>query len=815
MTSTQPDFIVIDTEGSPELREVAIVDSKGKVIYHAFPKEHPENRNQRVNLKPLSEILQDFQRLAQGKITVFHYAEHDLQVLRRSCYKARVKWQDVRVACSWELAKQKFPKLESHGLEYLSKQLNLKVENKIFNPELAHAASYDAAYTYQLYIKLKEQEIQKGLQNAPNPFGHSRVDTPFQEHVDLIAIYHSEFELLKSILQDIKHDRNHQSKGAVVIGEPGCGKTHLIMRMAKELLKTNRLLFIRQPNNADAILFHIYSRILESLVETVAGTEYTQLEYLFARSSTQIIQSREIKSNKDQEILAFLEENPLHLYRYLGAEGTSKKQDNWETLERRIREWWDKTYAQVGYSAQILKGIIKFCRYTHPWRRELVTRWLAGNELTPEEAEQVGLPRWNEEISRETFALEAITVLSKLSILDQPLIIVFDQLEGLGLAHNHQILHSFGEAVKEIFTHVCNSLIVLNLFPDRWEQFQTFFDGSIVDRISQHIVKLNQPENQKLKDILALKLQANNLELDTLFDSEDLEDILNQNSIRAVLNRAADYYRYKVHGISLPLRITPQNQRSIEFTSYQRLLRVENELAALKETVSTLLRVIPGEVLESKTEQSNIDENLDIEVFKGRSDLPKNEIDIIEQYLQEKQAVLKIEYEKPQIITDSDDIGKLSTIAEAFQTIHPLEIGVLRLGKRRIPEHIVLKVRNQERVIGCLQCDSNSFTTKIKNFNELVVNHKNKRFELLRDMRQPAIKGEVGKREIEKLQNSSNGNFVLLERQARIELELFYYLIVDVQNRDLEVSLDKTFQILCERFPQQWIVKLFLSHSIT
>lgn len=712
--STQLDFVVIDTEGNPNLREIAILNSKGKVVYHAFSKEHPENNNQRVNLKPLSQILRDFQHLVQGRIAVFHYAKHDLQVLKYSCNKARVAWQDVQVECSWELTKQQFPGLESYALDYLSRQLNIKVENKIFNPELAHAAEYDAAYTYQLYSKLKQQEIKRILQTAPNPFGNSRVDTPFQDHVDLVDIYHSEFEIVKSILRDIKHDPNHQSKGAVVVGEPGSGKTHLMMRMAKELLKSNRLLFIRQPNNADAILFHIYSRMLESMVETVAGTSYTQLEYLFAHGVTQILKLREVRSRRDEETLALLEDDPLNLYRLLGAEGTSRRRDNWEAIERRISDWWDRTYAQPGYSAQILKGIIKFCTYTQPWRRELVTRWLAGNELTSQEAEQVGLQRWNEEVSRETFALEAISVLSRLSILDEPLIIVFDQLEGLGLAHNHQILRNFGEAVKEIFTHVCNSLIVINLFPERWEQFQTFFDGSIVDRVSQHVVRLNRPPNQKLKDILTLKLQPTHLNLDGLFDFEDLEDILEQNSIRAVLNRAADYYRYKIHGIPLPIRVTSRNQQTLESTSHQKLLRLENEITVLKKAVSDLLKVSQVKVPELEMEPHNSD---------------TTDRELLNRYLQEKRAVLETEYEKPQIITDSDDIGKLNTIAEAFQTIYTLETGVLRLNKRKIPEHVVLKGR-ETRVMGFLQCNSSSFTTKIKNFNELVVNHKDKRFGL-------------------------------------------------------------------------------------
>ncbi len=116
--------------------------------------------------------------------------------------------------------------------------------------------------------------------SKPNPFSNTRVDTPFQNHTDLKEIYQDEFERLKSIITDIKDDvENHQSKGAVVTGEPGTGKTHLMMRLAKERLKNNRLLFIRQPNNINSVLYHIYSRVLESFVEKVPNSPYSCLLY--------------------------------------------------------------------------------------------------------------------------------------------------------------------------------------------------------------------------------------------------------------------------------------------------------------------------------------------------------------------------------------------------------------------------------------------------------------------------------------------------------------------------------------------------------
>ena len=131
---------------------------------------------------------------------------------------------------------------------------------------------------------------------------------------------------------------------------------------------------------------------------------------------------------------------------------------------------WVVLFIQIVRSAIVYTYVNKILtiRYTYYKYRNISTRWLAGNILTDEEAETIGLPNWGEEISKEAFSLEAISVLGKLSVLDEPLIIIFDQLEGLGLLHNQEILLNFGEAIKEIFTHVPNSLIILNF----WHVFQ-------------------------------------------------------------------------------------------------------------------------------------------------------------------------------------------------------------------------------------------------------------------------------------------------------------------------------------------------------
>jgi hypothetical protein len=52
----------------------------------------------------------------------------------------------------------------------------------------------------------------------------------------------------------------------------------------------------------------------------------------------------------------------------------------------------------------------------------------------------------------------------------------------------------FGEAIKEVFTHAPNSLILFNLFPERWEYFKQVLNAAVVDRLSQYQIPLKNPQ---------------------------------------------------------------------------------------------------------------------------------------------------------------------------------------------------------------------------------------------------------------------------------------------------------------------------------
>ncbi|WP_339137311.1 MAG: hypothetical protein WGN25_04770 [Candidatus Electrothrix sp. GW3-4] len=620
-----------------------------------------------------------------------------------------------------------------------------------------------------------------------NPFSNTRVDSPFQQHIDLDAVHRDAFIRITNLIDEIRGDKNQQSRGAVVLGVAGNGKTHLMMRLARHTLKTNRLFFIRQPNHEEAVFYHIYSRMLESFIEPIPDTEYSQLEYLLGRSFSKIViktlQGRKTLNKKDEHILHGLSQGQLNIYTVLGKEGSETKRRNWDYIERQTLQWWQESYGFSDYACNIITGLIRFCRYSDANKKELVRRWLAGQHLLESELQAVRLDNWEAELSREDFALQAMVVFGRLSVVDEPLIIVFDQLEGL--KYNQGLLIRFGEAVKELFTHVPNCLMLFNLFPDRWRFFRQLFDASVTERMGQYQVALELPEKTVLAKMLALKLAEVDLDSETLFKPDELEIILSHGSIRSVLNCAAEYYRYKLEGIPLPT-----NTLSFE-------ARVDRTLQELRQEIAELRQHL---CLEKKPDA-----------------VPLNPVSReVVSYIEQKQGQLAAVYSRKQIISDTDDLGKLRLILDALQPLYGFRLDYLRLGRRRLPEHVVIQhqqqggkhVGSKKVAVAFLHTDAYTFAPRIKNFNQLVVEHKDIRFALFRDIREPEIKSRVGKGEIEKLNTTENGRFILMDRPQRIHFELVHQIISDIQNHDLHTEPDQVMPLLVEMIGKEfWLFR--------
>ena len=121
-------FLVLDTEGNPNLKQVAVFDSQGKSIYEAHVSDEHASYYASDLVRPLNEILSELKSLMKGNRLVAHNAIYDAQVIRNSFLECGLKNQDFEWECTYELAKDLYPGLETYALGPLCDQLERLVE---------------------------------------------------------------------------------------------------------------------------------------------------------------------------------------------------------------------------------------------------------------------------------------------------------------------------------------------------------------------------------------------------------------------------------------------------------------------------------------------------------------------------------------------------------------------------------------------------------------------------------------------------------------------------------------------------------------
>ncbi len=99
------EFIVIDTEGSDTLREIAIINPQGKLVYEAFVETRDKKTN-RVNHQPLTQIINDLTNLLTNQKIICHNAQHDKNILNNSFRRCRQKFPSAEFICTLALAQK-------------------------------------------------------------------------------------------------------------------------------------------------------------------------------------------------------------------------------------------------------------------------------------------------------------------------------------------------------------------------------------------------------------------------------------------------------------------------------------------------------------------------------------------------------------------------------------------------------------------------------------------------------------------------------------------------------------------------------------
>lgn len=375
-----------------------------------------------------------------------------------------------------------------------------------------------------------QNQYRKRLNDNP-PTILDRVNNPWDRVPDVEeynqAAYNRIVRALKSLKSTARPEAGASSQGILVLGEPGMGKTHLLNRVAQTLSGSNHILFIGRPNWESSVARHIWTNAITSLARSIPGTtgEWSQLETLLANVFTAVL-VHEYESNRAssatqeqrrRDIVTRLKADPYNLFTIVG-EGT-QRQANLEWLRNHTLRYLSSRHPEVDPS--LAHMLITYCFVVEPERRRQIQLWLQGHELDADWARALGVQATWEPIDeqsggaglsqrREEQALRAIRTLGVLTGYYQPLILAFDELEGL---HRDEILtRRWADVVQQIFTTTPNLLVVTCLLPDVWETWSTeTLAGSgrgTVERFAAQQVELKPLQPEQALNLLRAHLRS-------------------------------------------------------------------------------------------------------------------------------------------------------------------------------------------------------------------------------------------------------------------------------------------------------------------
>ena len=376
-------------------------------------------------------------------------------------------------------------------------------------------------------VEDRENKFRPILEDDPPQF-LDRVNTPWETVPDLPAYNQTAYNRINRALKAVVDARGAAggTQGILVLGEPGAGKTHLLMRVAQTLSKKNHVLFVNRPTNRHSIAQHIWSSIVTSLAQTLpAGNGRSQLDDLLAHVFRDIIVpelEKDVRDGKDavkkRGWVNSLNKDAYTLFTRLGED--EQRQNNYKFIRTRTLKYLRTHHPDIDH--QIGDVLIRYC-FVSDDRKTLLLNWLAGQDLDEAEAKNLGVPStWadyekaadDDDVRglREQRALRAITTIATLSTHYQPLILAFDQLEGL--RGDEAMTLAWGDTVREIFTRAPNMLVVTCIFPSLWENwFQTLAPAreewkSAIDRVAQKSVSLDKFSAEHALDLLAGRLHG-------------------------------------------------------------------------------------------------------------------------------------------------------------------------------------------------------------------------------------------------------------------------------------------------------------------
>ncbi len=330
---------------------------------------------------------------------------------------------------------------------------------------------------------------------ARNPFLDNRINGPSADDVDVEAIHCKAFERLTRLaLEACEHRRG---VGAMLWGEAGIGKSHLLSRLARWAAKENRAYLI-YLHNLQAAPEHLPRSLLHFVITrlTHGRSQHFGSAPLF-----------------DLVHAALLEALNHQLGRYSWTQVKHAFDGVVERLACRDLP------GETPLDATVWNVLYQFYRSTYRALQKkedgltasLAVRWLAGETLDAEEAKTLGLPpplRGEETVTlRDNQQIKHVLVaLTRLAAArNRPFLLVFDQVDNL----DREQVGALARFLEALIDSSPNLLVVtagIRATLMQWREAKVIQD-SAWDRLAQEEITLLRLQIPEAVEIVAARLR--------------------------------------------------------------------------------------------------------------------------------------------------------------------------------------------------------------------------------------------------------------------------------------------------------------------
>ncbi len=333
-----------------------------------------------------------------------------------------------------------------------------------------------------------------------NPFYTGTVGNPWDDHQpDVAGVNHSAFVAVRGLIRQ-KAMSPSQGYGALVLGEAGAGKTHLLKRILAATRQDDTLAsfaYVRPVLDVDAPLRYLLREIVINLCKELNEQQTdTQLDRFVAEILYDFLCNGQDPS-MNAKLLQRLEKDRLHIFRA-------------RIKPEKLTRAMDKAIGFLcGQNPDLDKTTLKvLARYRQQDLRGLVIEWLKGEILDEDDAGLLGVPS-REDATDSARESEARKILITFGLLMEryrlPMLVCFDQLDCF---HTEASIRALESMVQLLVNDVHAMLPIAFARPDSWDtRFRGLLDTSTRERLESNRMRLEGCSVEHAKEIVDRRIR--------------------------------------------------------------------------------------------------------------------------------------------------------------------------------------------------------------------------------------------------------------------------------------------------------------------